>query len=342
MTATSSSGSALPAIAGSRVSASSTAHPSGPDMVDAVVVTYHSRDQIGACIRALRQLRVLGRIVVVEHGGDGAGRVARSLGATVVEDPSNPGFGAGQNRGRSLCTAPYVLLCNPDAVVDPHGLAAGLRAMAADPTLAVCQGVVRDRRSAKPERSGGVRLGPLHLWGRALHLRTLLRARAVHSIVARIPVVADTAMRTTGAPRDVDVLAATAILARRAALDAVGGFDESYFLYGEDLDLCERLRRAGWRLRSIPEHWATHQSGSSASSSWERELYWWEGTMRYAARWYPARWWGPAVGAAAVRAATLALRRPPDAVTAYRRCLARPVRERRAWTRRAQVTTTHS
>lgn len=297
--------------------------------VDAVVVTYGSRDQIGACIRALRQLRVPGRIVVVEHGRDGAGTIARSLGATVVEDPDNPGFGAGQNRGRSLCTAPYVLLCNPDAVVDADGVDAGLRAMAADPSLAACQGVVHDGRSARPERSGGVRLGPLHLWGRVLHLRALLRSRAVRSLVARVPAIGDTAMRTVDAPRDVDVLAATAILARRAALDAVGGFDESYFLYGEDLDLCERLRRDGWRMRSIPEPWAVHQSGSSSSSAWQRELHWWEGTMQYAARWYPARWWGPAVGAAAIRAATLALWRPPEASTVFRRCVGMPLRERR-------------
>ena len=68
------------------------------------------------------------------------------------------------------------------------------------------------------------------------------------------------------------------------------GFDERYFLYGEDLDLCRRLRDAGWRLVATPETWAVHQSGASATTTWDRELSWWEGTLLFAhTHWHGAR-----------------------------------------------------
>lgn len=130
-------------------------------------------------------------------------------------------------------------------------------------------------------------------------------------------------------PREVEWLAATAILARRSALDAVGGFDESYFLYGEDVDLCRRLRAGGWKLVAVPSEWATHVSGGSARSSWHREANWWRGTMQFAA----ARWsrggWSVAVAAAAIRWLRLAVRHPQSAVAAGRSMVLEPVACRR-------------
>ena len=99
-----------------------------------------------------------------------------------------------------------------------------------------------------------------------------------------------------------------AVLARRDALDALGGFDaEHYFLYGEDMDLCLRLRRAGWKLVALPDRWAAHISGASSASTRTREVEWWRGTMAYARRWWPRRWRLEAEGAALVVKARLAL-----------------------------------
>ena len=101
-----------------------------------------------------------------------------------------------------------------------------------------------------------------------------------------MPSLRDHVERVPSAAEDVETLAAVSILVRRDAFDAIGGFDERYFLYGEDLDLCRRLRGAGWRLVSLPVAWASHHSGASASGWWDRELRWWEGTMQFAAHWW--------------------------------------------------------
>jgi len=269
--------------------------------VDAVVVTYQSQADIAACVGALAQIPRLGTVVVVDHGSDRSGAVAGDLGATVVADPTNPGYGAGQNRGVSLTSSRYVLLVNPDAVVDPAGIAAGVAVLDASPDVAAVQGIVTDRRSGLPERSAGATLGPVHLVGRALHLRRFLRSPLVRRVAAHVPALADHAARVPAHATDVEALGATAPLVRRSAFEAAGGFDQGYFLYGEDLDLCRRLRAAGWRLVTLPVPWAVHASGSSSPGWWDHELAWWEGALHYAARWWTPRQWVLAGIATAIR-----------------------------------------
>ncbi|MEY2568640.1 MAG: N-acetylglucosaminyl-diphospho-decaprenol L-rhamnosyltransferase [Actinomycetota bacterium] len=287
-------------------------------MIDVVVVAYRSAGVIDRCLAAARDIPGLGRLVVVDHGDDGTAEVARDLGAAVIADPSNPGFGAGQNRGFTATTAEYVLLLNPDAEVRGAAVARGAELLAARPEVALVQGVVASADGGEPERSRGRELAPVHLWGRALGLRRLVRIGAVRALARRLPSVADHVDRTPTNVEDVEWLAATVVLARRAALDAVDGFDNiHYFLYGEDLDLCRRLRAGGWTLVAVPEQWATHMSGASSASSWDRELEWWRGTMTFAARsWQPSAY-GSAQAAAFVRWLRLTARRPASAARAW-------------------------
>lgn len=278
--------------------------------LDAVVVAYDSRDEIAECLASLRGLEGLGTVVVVDHGRDGSAELAAAAGATVVHDPANPGFGAGQNHGVARTSAPAVLLCNPDARLVPGAVEEGLRHLAERLEVGAVQGVIVDTATGGPERSAGVALGPAHLWGRALHLRALLGWGPVRAVARRVPGIADHVERVPTAPSEVEALGATALLVRRSAFEEVGGFDERFFLYGEDMDLCRRLRRAGWTLLALPDPWATHRAGSSHRSPWKREVQWWRGAMTCAALWYRPGAWTLAVGAAVVRAVTLGVRRP--------------------------------
>ncbi len=284
--------------------------------IDAVVVAYRSEDVIEGAVTAASQLG--GRVVVVDHGDGASGDRAAAAGADVVVNPRNPGFGAGQNRGVAMTSTSFVLLCNPDAEIVAGAIAAGRALLEARPDVAAVQGVILNSRTGVPERSAGVELGPLHLLGRALGVKGLLRFGAVRALGRRVPVLRDHADRVPSGPVEVETLAATAALVRRSAFDAVGGFDESYFLYGEDLDLCRRLRGAGWKLVTVPEVWATHASGASAATSLDRELSWWQGTMQFAARWWGAGAWTIAVVAATGCWAGIAVRNPRQARQALR------------------------
>ena len=294
-------------------------------MVDAVVVAYQSSSTIRRCVTELLKIPGLGHVVVVDHGHDGAGVVAEGLGATVLYDPKNPGFGAGQNRGIELTSAPYVLVCNPDAVVLPDAIAAGLLMLEDRRDLAALQGVIRERDRDLLQRSYWQSVGAIHLWIRILRLGAILRMRPLRALgMSRRHLLP----HRPRASREVQALAAITLLVRRDAFDKVGGFDPGYFLYWEDIDLCKRIRRAGWRLGVTPETWAVHIGGASSGDAIEREHQWWRGCMRYAALWYPRGQWFVAVGAAVVQWLTLSAARPRHARYFWRDLIVTPRRVR--------------
>lgn len=299
---------------------------SGP--IDTVLVAYRSEDVIGAAVHRARALG--GSVVVVDHGDGASAARAAVSGAVAIHDPSNPGFGTGQNRGLAFTGADLVLLCNPDAEIVPEAVAAGAETLRARPDVAMVQGAIVNRATGEPERSAGVEVGPVHLLGRALGAKALLGAAPVAWLARRSTLLRDHAERVPAEPVEVQSLAATAVLVRRSALEAVGGFDESYFLYGEDLDLCSRLRAAGWKLLAVPEVWASHTSGGSARSGWHREANWWRGTMQFGAGRWSATGWRVAAAAAAIRWIRLALRHPVHAPATFAALVRDPLRRRRA------------
>jgi GT2 family glycosyltransferase len=275
-----------------------------------VIVAYQNAATIDECLHSVLSSNAVSSAVVVDHGTDNSGDIAERLGATVVRDPANPGFATGQNRGCALGSAPVILLLNPDAVMEPDAIACGLKAMDQNSFVAAVQGVIIDESTGNPERSSGRLLAPIHLWGRALGLRRLLRFEPIRAAARRLPALSDHVDRSPSDPIQVESLSATALLIRRSALEGVGGFDERFFLYGEDIDLCRRLRLEGWQLFALPRIWARHRWGSSTSDLIKREVLWWQGAMTYAARWYRRRAWVSAFAACTLRAVTLVARRP--------------------------------
>ena len=294
--------------------------------IDTVIVAFASDAVIEASVGAAQPLS--GHLVVVDHGDGRSARLAGAMGAIVSHDPSNPGFGAGQNFGFSRTSSRYVLLCNPDAVIEASAIRDGAQFLDAHPDVAAVQGVILNQASGAPERSCGVELGPIHLVGRAVGARWLLGLATVRELVRRSRRLRDHADRIPNEAVETETLAATALLIRRSAFEAVRGFDAGYFLYGEDLDLCRRLRAAGWTLVAMPSLWAIHQSGASAASPLARERYWWGGTMRYAARWWPTGQWTVAFAAAVARAARLSVRAPFEARLTWSSVVMAPMRER--------------
>jgi GT2 family glycosyltransferase len=277
---------------------------------DVVIVAYRSEADIEGCLGALSSEPDVASVTVVDNGDGESADLAELFGAHAIHAPENPGFGAAVNRGANAGTSEAILVLNPDARLQRGALATGLARLERDPMIGAVQGAIVNEASGNEERSAGRELGLVHLLGRALGLRMLLRFRLVRSLGRRSAILVDHVDRRPKTARAVDTLAATAIVFRRSAFAEVSGFDERYFLYGEDLDLCRRLRDADWRLVAAPETWAIHRSGGSASTTWDRELSWWEGTMQFARD----HWSSPRRAAAAaiglLEAAILIVRAP--------------------------------
>ncbi len=198
-------------------------------------------------------------LVVVDNGSRD-GSVDELLAAfpdvLVIRAPGNVGYARGANLGTAVTKAPIIAVLNPDTVVEAGAAGAMLDRLAGEPRLAACGPRLRnldgtDYPSARTFPSVPIAIGHglLGLWWPTNPFTVKYRQLDADPSV----------------PRLVDWVSGAALWLRRSALDEVGGWDERYFMYLEDTDLCWRLRRAGWEVAYEPTAVVVHAQGVSAS-----------------------------------------------------------------------------
>jgi N-acetylglucosaminyl-diphospho-decaprenol L-rhamnosyltransferase len=230
------------------------------DGVAVVVVNYESGPALARCVARLRQ-QDPAELVVVDNGSrDGSlDELRRRVPDIEIVDPgANLGYGAAANRGAAATSAPALLVCNSDLEVSPGSLAALTAVLDGRPDCGVAGPLIRD---ADGRRYPSARRFPSMI-DAAGH--ALLGLFAPDNRFTRSYHLADLAVGS--APREVDWLSGACLLLRRGAFDEVGGFDESYFMYAEDVDLCWRLARAGWKAAYVPSAEVTHLQGVSTEA----------------------------------------------------------------------------
>ena len=227
--------------------------------LSAVVVTYNSRAHIAACLRSLAGARgaLAMEIVVVDNASaDGTVADARAAGARVVETGDNLGYARAVNRGTRETTGEFVLVLNPDCVVAPAALAALHAWMRANPRCAIAaprilntDGSVEFSARSFPTHltflfnrySLATRLWPGNPWSRRYLLSDWDHA----------------------SDRSVDWVSGACMLVRRSAIEQVGGMDEAYFMFNEDVDWCHAMKKAGWSVDFVAAAEITHHIGAS-------------------------------------------------------------------------------
>jgi len=224
--------------------------------VSVIVVNYNGDGHVLRCLRCLAaQWPPPERIIVIDNAStDGSAAAARKL---VAEDgrlasraifhdaAANLGFAAANNLAVSMCATEFVALLNPDAFPAPDWLAALVAAARRHPEAAAFGS--RQMLAERPDRLDGV--------GDAYHVSGL-SWREGHGC---LPTPADDREREIFSP------CAAAALYRRDAFLEVGGFDDDFFCYFEDVDLGFRLRLAGSSAWYVPEAVVWHQGGGSAT-----------------------------------------------------------------------------
>ena len=223
--------------------------------VDVVVVSYNSRDHLRACVQPLVALADVNVIVVDNASPDDSLETIRDLPAQAIALDHNGGFAHGCNAGWRAGEAPYVLFLNPDARIDRASLDELVRLLEGSPEVgAVAPCVVHDDGSLDFSLRRYPRLRSTYAQALFLH-RVFPRARWTDELV-REP----EAYERPGSP---DWVSGAAIMVRRSVLEEIGGFDEGFFMYCEDIDLCKRVWGAH-ELRYVPAARVTHLGGASA------------------------------------------------------------------------------
>jgi N-acetylglucosaminyl-diphospho-decaprenol L-rhamnosyltransferase len=196
-----------------------------------VIVAYDSASDLPATLAALRpQLADCDELVVVDNASSDEPANAAG-GARVLRLERNLGFAGGCNAGAAITTAPLLFFLNPDAPPAPGCLDALRAASGAHPAWGAWQALVTLPGGAEVNTRGG-----------ELHWLGLGWSGGYGEPVGAV----------AAGDHAVGFASGAALIVRRDAWDAAGGFDPDYFMYGEDVDLSVRLRLAGWVVGVVP------------------------------------------------------------------------------------------
>jgi len=239
-----------------------------PD-VTVVIVNHNTKDDLLACLESLAaaaadlRLQVL---VVDNHSSDGsADAVARSCPqARLLIPPTNTGFGHACNLGIAEAEAPFVAFLNADIVCGSGCLERMVDLLDAQPRAAAVGPLLRNSDGTLQTSAYRFPTLPVEFAG-IYGLRSLLPIDSLRRSRARALFPATGHFDPHDELREVDYVTAACVVVRRAAVEQIGGFDEDFFLYYEEIDLCRRLGASGWRVFHLPEAHAIHHLNRSGA-----------------------------------------------------------------------------
>jgi GT2 family glycosyltransferase len=233
--------------------------------VAAVVVSHGHPRELEESLPALRP-QVDELVVIANVPG------SVPFGVEAVHNASPLGFGANVNRGAALTSSELVLSANPDAIPEPGAVASLRDFMAAHPRCGIAgprmvypDGTWQPSRRRFPTIVGTV--------VRRTPLRLVLPQRRHFHLDESPP----------DEPVRADWMLGGFLLLRRAMLDELGGFDEGFRLYGEDIDLAYRAMQAGWERWYVPQAVVRHEHKAETDKRWltRRTLWHWRGIARF-------------------------------------------------------------
>lgn len=217
-----------------------------------IIVSFNARRDLERCLESLRAAPPVAthEIVVVDNGStDGSAEAAREVaGVRVIESGANLGFARANNVGIRETTGTNILLLNSDTIVPAGAIDQLIAELDRDSGVAVVGPRLIDGTGCA-ELSFGQMITPWH----EFRQKRRSKSPAVEAL--------------TRQRQEPDWVSGACLLVRRADAEAVGGLDERYFMYTEDVDFCAAIRARGRRILFVPEVEVVHLRGRSAASA---------------------------------------------------------------------------
>lgn len=237
-------------------------------ILSVIIVAYRSVDEMRGNLSSL-PLALSGRpvqVVVVDNscGQDGLDRLIQTEfpWVTYLNPSENLGFGRANNRGYSACSGEYIVYLNPDTISNAPAFEHCIERLAADPEI----GLISPRLElADGSMDLACRRSIPTVWD------GFCRASGLAAAFPHVKWFAG--YNLTYLPKDgsydVSAINGAFMMGRKSVLDRVGGFDENFFMYGDDLDLCIRVRKAGYRIVYDGSHAIVHLKGLSVGKDFD-------------------------------------------------------------------------
>jgi GT2 family glycosyltransferase len=241
-----------------------TASPYGTetDSITVIIINYNTCEELQGCLGSIKPEEASEVVVVDNNSSDDSIAMVKSKypWVTLLANKTNVGYGAAANQAIATSTTRYVVLLNSDTLLQPGALKALSHYLAQHPRAAIV--------GPRLENSDGTVQASCYPFPTPLD--TFLENSTVAIFLGRrirryVPAIRGLYLRTWphDSARIVPWVKGAALAIRREAFDAVGGFDESFFMYFEDADLCYRLRKVGWEVHFAPVTTVVHLGGAS-------------------------------------------------------------------------------
>jgi GT2 family glycosyltransferase len=233
-------------------------------LLSIVIVSWNCQEELLGCVDSLTQHPYSGGQEILVVDNDSQDGTVSALGerfsqVQVIQTGTNLGFGRAANRGLQQARGDFLLFLNPDTVVPEGALDAAVKIVERHPEVGVV-GVGLHDGDGNIQPSCGQFLSLRSLLGgnlRPAHGKGPVREADGRGVLWTVPKQAE-----------VDWVIGAFMVGRREVLAMVGGFDEDYFLYAEDMDLCYRLRQRGYTVLFCPEVTVTHLGNRSGARKW--------------------------------------------------------------------------
>lgn len=233
-------------------------------LISVVVITRNTKELLLGLLRSVHEDRGLSsqieEIIVVDNGSsDGTGEAVRSgfSEVSIVRNERNAGFAAAVNQAWRNAHGEIIILLNSDTRIIKGELVGLIRFMTDNPSVGVA-GPALVYEDMRPQRS----------FASIPSLTQEIVPRFMLEFVA--PARHGGKTWGSSAPEPVDSLIGAALVMRRSALEAVGGFDERFFFFLEETDFCKRVRESGMQVVFFPSARIVHYQGKTVGANWVR------------------------------------------------------------------------
>lgn len=230
--------------------------------VSVLIVSYHSRDRLDACLTSvLSQTERTCEVIVVDNASaDGSAALLRERYPQVrlIENAANVGFAAAVNQAAQVAQGRYLFLLNPDALVVDKAVDTLVAFLDEHPEVGICAPRVLDEQGRLQHNAYRFPTLASSLW--------LAWSQTPWRLLLRRPRRAGYDL-TSDQPQGVDAAAGCALAISSALWRQLGGLDEGFFLYGEDTDLCWRAWRDGRQVVYMPAAAVIHAGGGSTATT---------------------------------------------------------------------------
>lgn len=236
-------------------------------LVSVIIVNHNGMDDLKVCLHSLAENCPGFEIIVVDNNSTDGSRemISKQFPQVVlISNPDNRGFPAANNQGIRASKGHFLLFLNPDTVVYPQSLEILLTAIQQRPEYG----------GIGPALLTGENEVQISFGGRVGFLTQVLQKYCLNPYYQYV-------LKHRRKVRDVGWLSGACLLVRRDVIEQIGMFDEDFFLYFEDIDLCYRIRDKGWKLCYFPESKIFHSGGTSTGKHKQASRFFYRKSQLY-------------------------------------------------------------